>query len=320
MNSLSKISENHLPVEDDVCEIEHTAPQLRLLWELIGPERVRSTPGYRSQEVLKTLKRVALENGLMPSAWRFLCRLDEPGVRVILGGRGFHLSKRLEYANYFAKVGVRPCLDRWFGAFIVLYRLITAGESVNERKLHAFTREAFRESWNRRESMELFTDELMYVAEWFVYSQAEIEGGGYSKSQFRAPWSWWLYQAEKYNMREYKLPPQIKDVSWRSLLGPFIHQGYEIVPLTSARELYWESEDLRHCVYSYVKHCRSGMSRIFSVRRKEEPCATFEIAFRDENWVLVQVRSCKNRRPDDGAIYVARETLRRYRNMWGETL
>lgn len=318
MESLDAVIGADVVVEDDICEIERTAPQLRPLWHLVGPDRIRSTSGYRSQEVLKTLKMIALKNGLMPSAWRYLCWLDEAEVKAILGGNGGQLAERLEYANYFSRVGARPYLDRWFAGFIVLYSLLEKRGFTHKNKLYAFTRRVFQESWIRRESKKQFVDEVMYIVEWFVHGEARIEQGGeYSKKQSRAPWSWWLSQAERYHKQQYRVPPKIKDVTWHSLLEPFMYQDYEVVPIISARELYRESQELRHCVYTYVERCCSGASRIFSVRREDgERYATFEIALRDEKWVLVQVRSSGNRRPDDGAIYAARETLRRYRNVW----
>jgi hypothetical protein len=75
---------------------------------------------------------------------------------------------------------------------------------------------------------------------------------------------------------------------------------WEIVELTSARELRAEGTALRHCVASYARWCVAGHSRIWSLRRRsglEGPRPILTIEVNPKHRTVVQVRGYRNERP-----------------------
>jgi hypothetical protein len=80
---------------------------------------------------------------------------------------------------------------------------------------------------------------------------------------------------------------------------------YEIRQILSKNGLMEESEIMKHCVFSYVKHCVNGISFIFSMRSieadKTEHLLTLEI---DRKRSLVQARGLQNRHPTDGEMQI----------------
>jgi hypothetical protein len=80
---------------------------------------------------------------------------------------------------------------------------------------------------------------------------------------------------------------------------------YEIRQILSKNGLMEESEIMKHCVFSYVKHCVNGISFIFSMRSIEadrtEHLLTLEI---DRKRSLVQARGLQNRHPTDGEMQI----------------
>jgi hypothetical protein len=56
-----------------------------------------------------------------------------------------------------------------------------------------------------------------------------------------------------------------------------LHNGYEIVPLTMAEDLYLEGRMMHHCVGTYVPRVKYGDVYIYSVREGEQRIATAEL-------------------------------------------
>ena len=53
--------------------------------------------------------------------------------------------------------------------------------------------------------------------------------------------------------------------------------GFSIVPLDSAKELWTEGRAMRHCVASYDQRVAKGVCYIYSVRQGDERIATVEL-------------------------------------------
>jgi hypothetical protein len=84
------------------------------------------------------------------------------------------------------------------------------------------------------------------------------------------------------------------------------HDGlWTVTELRTNRELLYEGRKQRHCVFSYVDHCRSGCSAIFSLRclgpvpsnggeRPELSRVTIDV---NRNRAVVEARGYRNRQP-----------------------
>jgi hypothetical protein len=89
---------------------------------------------------------------------------------------------------------------------------------------------------------------------------------------------------------------------WSSACGTF-----QIVPLTSARELVAEGNAHDHCVGTYYDACRSGRTHILSLRANGVPAVTAEI-FLEHNFSKLRVgqfKGFRNQVPDDPALHDA---------------
>ena len=104
---------------------------------------------------------------------------------------------------------------------------------------------------------------------------------------------------------------------WDSLLATMTAQGHVVTPLTDARMLFQEGQEMRHCVSSYTSSCEGGQTRIFSIRAGTVR-ATLELALRDvdslgsRRWLVGQVKGFANRRVSPDVMKVAQLVCRRY--------
>lgn len=101
---------------------------------------------------------------------------------------------------------------------------------------------------------------------------------------------------------------------------PFELGDFEVVPLRSGRELSQEGAAMHHCVGSYSREVRSGMSRIFSLRRDGRRVATVELGgIGHGRPSLYQVRGPCNAMPGREVIEVARYLERDAKLRFAET-
>lgn len=114
-----------------------------------------------------------------------------------------------------------------------------------------------------------------------------------------------------------------KIVSWESPMGEAREGEWQAVELSSGAALAEEGTQMRHCVSSYASKCKSGESRIFSVRLSGQRVCTVELApFRDGkrvgykeadercDWRIQQNRGVCNALIEDKAALAFCESLR----------
>jgi PcfJ-like protein len=89
---------------------------------------------------------------------------------------------------------------------------------------------------------------------------------------------------------------------WKSACG-----AYQIVPLTTARELVDEGNAHQHCVGTYYDECRRGRTQILSLRQNGVPAVTVEILLERKFSKLRvgQFKGSHNEIPDDPALHEA---------------
>ena len=92
-----------------------------------------------------------------------------------------------------------------------------------------------------------------------------------------------------------------------------VRYDHEVVPLLTPCDLADEATDMTNCVRIYVRRCLTGISRIFSIRYRGDPLATFELVRRDDGWQIAQIRGRRNLPPRPLDRLIAEDTVRRYR-------
>jgi hypothetical protein len=102
---------------------------------------------------------------------------------------------------------------------------------------------------------------------------------------------------------------------WPPLCAPWTSPcgRYQIVPLTSARELVAEGEAHGHCVGTYYSNCRTGLTQILSLRVSGTPVVTAEILLDPalSELRVGQFKGAHNKTPQDPALHQAmRDFLR----------
>jgi PcfJ-like protein len=89
-----------------------------------------------------------------------------------------------------------------------------------------------------------------------------------------------------------------------------IQGDFEIVPVTTAVDLYREGHEMHHCVATYADDIRNGTSYVFSVRQNCERVATMSLV-RDCARILIdQVRGPCNTAPPKAIMTAVRQWLR----------
>lgn len=101
-------------------------------------------------------------------------------------------------------------------------------------------------------------------------------------------------------------------VGWDSAVAEFAVDDLSVVPLTCRADLASDGRAMQHCVSTYSRQCRSGKSRIFSIRRGDERLATFELARVAGAWVVQQVRGPHNAKVPARLTEIAQLTAEAY--------
>jgi hypothetical protein len=100
---------------------------------------------------------------------------------------------------------------------------------------------------------------------------------------------------------------------------PAKQASFEIVPITTAADLYREGREMHHCVGSYADRVREGGTYVYSVRQDGKSVATVSLVRHDGNGALVshggqvlieQVRGPCNVAPSKAVMAAVRQWLR----------
>ncbi len=309
------------PRHQGLDEIGQVAPQLLPFW--LGIHQSGHLDGgekrYPTNEVLKALKDAARRAGLTKGGWSYLCRLDAQQVRRLVGDneRNFVRLGGIRVINLLARTGEPPPDSRVVIAQIIsLLREVSANDDSQLSTLSAFVSAALRALKGWEGTKTEFTDELSFVSDWF---RQEYLGEGRARpdaGRMSVEWSWFLGKAEVWHREGFGVPPRKRGIRWESLLGPFRLYGYDVIPLVTVGQLYDEANEMEHCIVTYEKRCLEGVSRVFSIRERDQTRATFELALRYDRWELIQVRGWRNSRPSPACKVIAVETLVRFRTAW----
>lgn len=86
-----------------------------------------------------------------------------------------------------------------------------------------------------------------------------------------------------------------RNLAWDSALPECEIGDYQVVPLTSSRQLRAEGREMKHCVARYADLCFRGLARVFSIRDLfGHRVATASLIWRNDYWHLEQVKGVMN--------------------------
>ncbi len=155
---------------------------------------------------------------------------------------------------------------------------------------------------------ETLVDELPVlepVLDWFLATKPTFD-----KNQLKRGWPYLEKQSsvwhEQNPTRNLYDAIALGQLSWDCVLAEYLASNrnsfpadspYKIVPLTTSRLLFDESEAMRHCVFTYIEYCMDGSTRIFSVRlaQSNKRFATAELNRSVGGWKLIQLKGKSNR-------------------------
>lgn len=128
-----------------------------------------------------------------------------------------------------------------------------------------------------------------------------------------------------------------RNLAWVSALPECEIGDFQIVPLTTARQLRSEGREMKHCVALYADRCFRGLARVFSIRDLfGHRVATASLIWRDDYWHLEQVKGAMNGNVLEGVEtffdgestmtemeptdlhFVSQTLLQSYRSAWEE--
>lgn len=278
-------------------------------------------------DVLGVSREVLKKFGLTKSGWKYV--LSMPPQRAWLlsnvpGGRdGDSMRGIVRRIQALSEIGVWP-------------KKMDAVENVFDRHLldHEYEPEVrdtllviCRRMWEHADTLpprgnqyREFLGHTMDVIDWF-----DQERPRFDKNQKNSSWetiygrvkAWHdelnaRLQREAAERLEALRRAQIATKSWGTLLDRSETQdGYEIVPLVTEIMLGNEGAAMGHCVGGYSSHCRSGQSRIFSVRKKGISKATVEIGAGTNSgeWRMRQIRGPENANVSDRLATIGNRIL-----------
>lgn len=144
-------------------------------------------------------------------------------------------------------------------------------------------------------TLKWYSDELPLVTDWLRRS----EEGLWQQIPEKPSWGvLWRMQKDWHDevLATANDPANIKKKggkSWTTLIGMTSDGPWSAIEMSNGGDLAEEGREMRHCVSSYSSNCRSGTSRIFSIRFAGERVCTLEIAPFDEHNKRISLSSAK---------------------------
>jgi hypothetical protein len=284
-------------------------------------------PDWADAEVLGLAREAMKKFGMTKSGWKYL--LSMPPQRAWLlsnvpGGReGDSMRGIVRRVQALAEIGVWP-------------KRMDAVERVFDRHLldHEYEPEVrdtllviCKRMWEHADTMPArsgkyreFLGHTMDVIDWFDQERPRFE-----KNQKNSSWETihervkaWHEELRQRQEREAAerlealRRAQVATRSWGTLIDKFeTDDGFEVIPLVTEIMLVSEGQGMGHCVGSYTSRCRSGHSRIFSIRKKGESKATLEIGAGSGGgeWRIQQIRGPKNQNVSDRLATIGNKVL-----------
>jgi|GEM_PF-1458757 len=130
-----------------------------------------------------------------------------------------------------------------------------------------------------------------------------------------------------------------RNLVWESDLTECEIGEYQILPLTSSRQLRAEGRTMKHCARHYDEMCHKGLARIFSICDSSgNQVATALLVWIDDYWHLDQIKGYQNAEvlesqetyfDGDSTVtwleptelyFIGQEILQRYRSAWSNRL
>jgi hypothetical protein len=131
-----------------------------------------------------------------------------------------------------------------------------------------------------------------------------------TRSQRSAGWGYLVRRAEQY--RQALRQPAKAPLAWEPVLPAFEAGGLRVIPLTSARALWEEAIQMRHCADRYIDRCARHDAALFSLQRHSgKRIATMAFVDNGKQWVPLELAGKANSEPVLEVRKVAGEIIER---------
>ncbi len=124
------------------------------------------------------------------------------------------------------------------------------------------------------------------------------------------------WTAELNRAGEERRKENLQSRTWQSLLPEQTINDVTVKPITNGWALTLAGRAIRNCLNSYIDHCRTGKSRIFTLQQAEQPIAAMELRQEWNQWKLRQLEGSERRMPTDEQKETARIIARQYQEAW----
>jgi DNA-binding transcriptional ArsR family regulator len=78
-------------------------------------------------------------------------------------------------------------------------------------------------------------------------------------------------------------------------------RNFQIEPLTTIREIFWEGSKMNNCLASYIRHITKGSHYAYRLTKPER--ATVLMLRREDEWYPVQIKVRNNQKPKKETVY-----------------
>jgi hypothetical protein len=219
---------------------------------------------------------------ITPRAWKYLTKLNPNFTRKI-SSVNTKIATFTNTLDILAEIGNVPRMTilSEISSFIIEWSLI------NDKKRLAVARSIIKHTEKMTGIKHFWENEASLVLDMISHD----ETFSLDSNQMKAPWSWYMRKQAEWHARiQLTKRNSLKNETWESLVAMFEHKGYTVMPLLSTLDLYDEGKSMKHCVLSYGSHCKDNMSRIFSIRKKNETLATVEVGQEYGFWSMYQIK------------------------------
>lgn len=123
-----------------------------------------------------------------------------------------------------------------------------------------------------------------------------------------------MARSDEWHRRVYKAI-NTRNLSWESLLGTLVIDGFTITPLQGSAALSDEGMTMHHCVGTFDYECAAGRYRVFAIENKDGDRSTLGLSFA-ANAMIDQHYGYCNSPPSKKAVTIGKEVLKAYEPLY----
>jgi hypothetical protein len=304
----------YLPYREHLLRVARETPHLLwLLYQFV--HRLGVTPGVTTDPVA-ALKALFRDHGVRAAGWRYLVQSQASHFTSLLEGKPdrhwtalCHWLKVMQFIRRQSPVPAEvvkllaPTLSITDSGLELQGILVQAGVvrallQETEQQVLAGTLQAFLDT------------EWVNVLTWLKAATPHLDA-----NQTRGGWDYLARRAMDW-CREQEAGA-LAQTRWSSLLPVTDSDGYRLVPLTDAYQLWREGVAMRHCIGNtdFAESCDLNELRVFSVQHADRRVATLTIRRTDGGWVGGQTLGFANSVVGDDLVDLEQVIAERYNDL-----